>query len=1142
MSGQPGAADAARTRDPSSGAPPPPGSVARPRTHWLPRAASVAALYLALGLLARHLSLPGYATSVWPPAGIALGALLLWGRAFAPAVWLGAFALNLVVAAGFGAALHTLTPWLNAASIALGATLQALAASGLTRRALASDPELLRPASSVRLLLMGGPLACLIGATWGVSTLLATGLLTAQEAPFSALTWWVGDTLGVLVFLPLFMVAVRGDQGIWARRRATVALPLLIAFGAIVGAFLVAAQLEQRRIANEFERQADEISGRLSTQLLRYTDAVAATRAFVAASQLVTREEFRLFASPLIARLPGIQALSWNPMVRGEEREQFEREAARLGQPDYRIRSWVEGGRWSDDVSKPEYVAVLHIEPRDANLDAVGLDIGSHPARRATIERAVRTGGAAMTERIALVTGRQAGVLLLDPAWRGDEVGQLRGVAVGVFGLEDILAPALESARPRWTRVRLEDRSVERAAELLAGFEVNGEGVRTRLTGASDASPPAGSYHTERCIEVGGRDWCLVFDAAPDFVAAHREWSAWAVLSSGMLFCGLLGVFLLILSGRVAQDGRRMLELASANAALTQEMAQRAQAEEALAREKELAEVTLHSIGEGVITTDVIGRIEYLNPVAERILEWTAQDAAGKQLEDVMSLVHEEDRTPIESPLRRCLAERRTVHLDADALLIARSGSSYAIQDSASPILTHEGRLLGAVMVFNDVTETRRLAREARHLATHDALTGLVNRRELELRLERALESHRHAGRQHVLCFIDLDRFKAVNDNAGHRAGDELLRQITRLLTRQVRERDTLARVGGDEFALLLDNCPLDKAVEIAEGMVAAVNGLRFVWEEQAHEVGASIGIAPMRQQRSVDQLLAQADAACYAAKDRGRGRCHVFEADDSAQADPGAGREVLRAADIRDAIDGGRLSLHTQPIVDLHRDGRPTVQHEVLVRLRSKSGQLLFPPAFMPAAERYRLMGGIDHWVINNAFEQFTARAWPEDIRLSINLSAAALGDHRLASELSRLIRSHAIDPTRVCFEIAETTAVRNLAAVGALMKPLRREGVEFALDEFGAGLSSLTGLKSLPLSYLKIAGVIANGVGAGQAERATVESIVLLARGLGARTVACRVESAESLQALAALGVDLAQGHAIGRPRPIVTRVIAT
>jgi len=348
-----------------------------------------------------------------------------------------------------------------------------------------------------------------------------------------------------------------------------------------------------------------------------------------------------------------------------------------------------------------------------------------------------------------------------------------------------------------------------------------------------------------------------------------------------------LGLALLALTARRIQDERRAAELARTNSSLREEVAQRLNAEQALHAEKERAEVTLHSIGDAVITTTASGHVEYLNPVAEALTEWSTEEARGRPLAEVLRILNEETREPVADPVRRCSKEGRVIGLANHSVMISRSGREYAIEDSAAPIIGQENRVHGVVLVFHDVSESRRITREAMHYANHDALTGLVNRRTFDRHLEQALASSLQYGIQHVLCYLDLDQFKEVNDTCGHRAGDEMLKSVTRLLSSAVRERDTLARLGGDEFGLLLNNCPLPKAMEITDTLLGHLREFRFVWEGRTFSIGVSIGVVHIAGQAgTAETLLTHADVACYAAKELGRNRAHVYDSDTSG-ADP---------------------------------------------------------------------------------------------------------------------------------------------------------------------------------------------------------------------------------------------------------------
>ncbi len=576
-----------------------------------------------------------------------------------------------------------------------------------------------------------------------------------------------------------------------------------------------------------------------------------------------------------------------------------------------------------------------------------------------------------------------------------------------------------------------------------------------------------------------------------------------------------------------------------AGGALDAGIADRTRAEQALFAEKERAEVTLHSIGDAVITTDREGIVDYLNPVAEAMTGWSSADAKGNPLDQVFRIIEEETREPVPNPVAQCLEEEQPLGLTAHSVLIGRNGQEYPIEESVAPIRGRDGGILGAVLVFHDVTETRRMARQMAHDATHDALTDLVNRREFERRLERALASAKQYGSRHALCYLDLDQFKHVNDTAGHAAGDELLKQVRGLLAGKFRERDTLARLGGDEFGLLLDNCSLQEALKISDIIVGTFRDCAFIWQGRTFEVGVSIGLVPVTADtEDAAQLLSQADVACYTAKEHGRNRVHVYRREGAEPHDTRI--QILRAATLRDALEQDRFRLYCQPIVPLSPDSDVPVRFEFLLRLLDVDGELVWPRAFIPAAERYGLMRAIDRWVIRTAFRHCAERIGDYSLaEIAINLSGSSLDDHTLLGYVRDQFSEFALPPDRVCFEITETAAFNNLSQTTEFISGIKESGSRLALDDFGRGMSSFNYLKSLPVDYLKIDGGFVRDMMVSNVDHDLVEAINEVGHIMGIKTIAEYAHSAAIVERLKELGVDCAQGDAIGLPVPLVDAV---
>lgn len=567
-------------------------------------------------------------------------------------------------------------------------------------------------------------------------------------------------------------------------------------------------------------------------------------------------------------------------------------------------------------------------------------------------------------------------------------------------------------------------------------------------------------------------------------------------------------------------DGRQLLY------AIIHDVTDREKAQEALRREKERAQVTLASIGDGVIRTDAEGHIDYLNPVAERLTGWSRSEALGHPLSEVFQVVDEASRKPLEDPVRLCLERQAVVELPGAALLLRRDGTEFAVRDTVAPIREPDGSISGVVLVFKDVTRIRGLERRMSYLARHDPLTGLINRGELERRIRESLITARKDGRHHAFLMVDLDEFKVINDTAGHVAGDEVLRQIARLLRETVREWDSVARLGSDEFGVLLEDVSSEEARHRAEALRAEIEALRLSWEDRSLRVGASVGMVRIdHASGSSQEVLNAADAACHVAKEQGRRRIHEFYPDDTAIAERSGTLHWLPR--LHRALDKGHFALARQRVRPLD-DDRPAL-YELLLRLRDeKKGTWIPSQLFFPAAERYRLAPILDRWVVWRAFEQIAAC----DGTFTLNLSGQSLSDESFLGNVEQALSESGADPRRICFEITETAAIAHLAHATRFISALRRQGCRFVLDDFGSGLSSFAYLRNLEVDFLKIDQVFVSDMVHSRVQRALVKAMHQLGHEMGILTIAEGVESEEAFEILTDMGVDYAQGYWVGRP----------
>jgi len=544
-------------------------------------------------------------------------------------------------------------------------------------------------------------------------------------------------------------------------------------------------------------------------------------------------------------------------------------------------------------------------------------------------------------------------------------------------------------------------------------------------------------------------------------------------------------------------------------------------------------QLLLDSAGEGIYGVDREGRCTFANRAAAQMLGYRVDELLGA---DMYSLVHHSDAdgepsNPALWPVRQVMEQGSGTRV-SDELLWSNGGAGFHAAYSSQPIV-EDGEVCGAVVVFQDITDALDMARQLRWQACHDSLTGLANRHEFERRVSALLELS--AG-EHCLLYLDLDQFKVVNDSCGHAAGDELLRQLGELLGRVLRRGDLLARLGGDEFGVLLADCPMSDARRIADNLRQVAEAYRLPWDGQLFAVGVSIGAVPLRaSENNLNEVLRAADAACYAAKEAGRNRIHEFSPDDTELAErQGEIRWVQR---LREAFEHDRLCLYAQPIVAVESATSAPHHFEVLVRLLDPDGSLVPPGRFMPVAERYKLMPQLDRWVIGNCLEWLTAH--PRVLQclqmVAINLSGASITDGEFRIYLAALIQFGEIPPEKLCFEITETTAISDLERAAGFIAEMKTLGCNFALDDFGSGMSSFGYLKRLPVDYVKIDGSFVRDMCKDPIDHAMVKSINEIGHVMGKQTVAEFVEDDAVIAALRELGVDYAQGYGIAAPAPL-------
>ncbi|GAB4391881.1 MAG: hypothetical protein Tsb005_03540 [Gammaproteobacteria bacterium] len=563
------------------------------------------------------------------------------------------------------------------------------------------------------------------------------------------------------------------------------------------------------------------------------------------------------------------------------------------------------------------------------------------------------------------------------------------------------------------------------------------------------------------------------------------------------------------------------------------------QAKEQLYQEKERMQVTLESIADGVIATDVDGYVQYLNPVAQQLTGFNEEKACGQYIQVIFPTLIKDENNDISGLIKNSLVASKGTELTT--VLPRKDGSDLIIQYSISPIRNRHEEIVGTVIVFHDITESQKLLKQVCYLASHDTLTNLINRNEFESQLKLLINEiiHHDAIIEHTLLYIDLDQFKVVNDTCGHSAGDELLRQVAEILDDTIPKSALIARIGGDEFAVILRECSHQEAYVVADNILLKLTKLPFYWGEKSFRIGASIGMVQINQGcGNFNRLMSWVDSACYAAKENGRNRIYVYGQDDKALAKRHG--EMVWVAKINRGIDEGMFCLAYQTIAEVKNYKEKDYQEvnrsyiEMLIRLREDDGTVCSPGEFLPAAERYNLSPQLDRWVFTNTVKWLrkNTKLLQEMTMCALNISALSLNDKGFMDFLVGVLKEDKFLARKLCFEITETSAITNMANANRFIETVKQHGCWFALDDFGSGMSSFRYLKDMKVDYLKIDGEFVRHIVEDNVCFSFVRAIDEIGKAMQMKTVAEYVENEKIIECLQKIGVDYMQGYAVARP----------
>lgn len=1054
----------------------------------------IAIAYFAFGISGPQLGVTSvYATAVYPAAGLAFVAIFLGGPRLLLGVGLGAASINLWVASNFGdlGAFNLIV----ALFIAIGCCLQAWVGVLLINRIAKPDSKKLLSSTDIFwVLLLAGPVACLIAASWGGITLLTANIITPAEFLPQWLYWWLGDTTGVVLFTPLLLMMLQYRKPWWSQRIRIIAPPTLIALATTLVIFFYISHNEREQIKHQLEKEAAPLTDRLKQNLNAYQELVGSVGNLIKVNPNLKYSEFDTFTQSIFDNHPELYALSWNPHINNADRVRFESNMSQeLQMPDFHISQRDKKGQLVIAEERENYIPIAYISPLLGNSSAIGYDIASDPKRQHTLHLANTSKQPAVTAPIKLVqeSGSSTSVLLIAPVMLDSDSATPTGYTVGVFRIENMLNHLLHNQFPDGLSVTLYDTTSVGAYSPL--YQSNNKNV---------AQHP--SYLWTSDIPFGGRNWQLSLSPSSSYLIEQHSLLAWQALLTGLILTSLLQIILLSITGRHNFALEKVEQLLSEQTAL------------------------LNNNLVGIVTVRN-RKIMWANSAFENTLGYKQDELIGcstrqfyRNEEDYLSIgkayANIKDEAVIRNELEFVCKNGKHLWIDMRGAILHRG--------------TDE-----SIWVFVDVTQRKNAEQEIEHLAYYDSLTHLPNRRMLMDRLRHAMAASARSGLQGALLFLDLDYFKTLNDTLGHDVGDILLQQVAERLHACVREGDTVARFGGDEFVVMLerlDESSIKAAAQtetIAHKILGSLNQ-PYQLGLHKHTSSTSIGATLFKAHTSdAEELLKQADIAMYQAKSDGRNTLRFFDPEMQAKINT----RVELEYELKQAVEKQHFQLYYQLQVD---NDRKAVGAEALIRWLHPERGIIPPYDFIPLAEETGIIIRIGQWVLDSACAQL--KTWQQnpltrELTLSVNVSAKQFHQLDFASQVQATIQRHTINPQLLKLELTESLLLGNIDDTIMTMNALAKIGIQFSLDDFGTGYSSLQYLKNLPLYQLKIDRSFVQDLVADSSDQAIVRTIISMAYSLGLTVIAEGVETLEQQQCLLSEGCTHLQGYLYSKPVPI-------
>lgn len=1082
---------------------------------WLVRIAFIALAIFVAAKLSQHLTTPpSNASPVWPGAGIALALTILYGPRALAGILIGVVAFEFQLftqTVGEHASGYEL---LLSLGLGIGACIQALIGAELIKRVLGPLPRLICDGDILRFQLLGGPVACIVSASIGMTVLWSLNIVATTDLPVGWLTWWVGDVIGVVIFAPLVLIFFHRDDLLWWGRKTTVALPMLLLLLTAITFYSYANFKEGEQKQLKFHEAVRTYHYDLMREFQTHLEILDSLKSYFDASLHVTRDEFRTVTRIALEKHAGIQALEWIKRVKHGQRGEFERTLLQ-GKP---IRQLGRSGASEPAEVRPEYYAIQFIEPPNRNIPAFGFDITSNPVAAEALFRARDSGQTAATGPLRLVqeTAADVGIVLYQPVFLDPsppvDLQQRREMIAGVVAVVFRLRSLIETEIPSVTKsdivLRLLDVTDRAAPQLLYSSH------------SDDSNDLPHTLMETRPFEMAGRHWSLEYVATPDFVAKNTTWAVWVVLTGGLLVTALLGTGLLVLTGRTLHVEQ---EVNARTAELRTEVIQRRDAETQL-------RLVLDGANLGFWDWNYQTGALWVNERWMEILGLERNDLKH-DISDWRDRIHPDDKEGVLNSVEKrikdnssYLVEFRMRHRDGNWVWIQSAGAVVSLD-----LLTNEPqRVCGT---HQDISERRQQEEHIIHQAHFDSLTELPNRFLALDRLSQLIsEAHRNQEMVAVL-FLDLDDFKKINDTLGHDMGDKLLKEAAARLQSVLRSGDTVGRLGGDEFIILLGGITQATAAQpVAEALLSKFTDA-FKIDNRELVLTASIGISIYPDDGdNLSELLRNADSAMYHSKERGRNTYSYF----TDKMNEGVSRRLLLEEQMHGALNRGEFTLCYQPQVEII-SGR-IVGAEALLRWNNPVLGEVSPLEFIPIAEQTGMIVPIGRFVLTEALA--TATEWNRKpqarFKIGVNLSPRQFRDPNLVTFIEESIHKSGIAATELELEITEGVLMSGHAYVDHALAVLNNLGVSIAMDDFGTGYSSLSYLRSYPFDVLKIDREFIHDITDDPADRELVNATIAMAHGLGLKVIAEGVETEEQLQHLSAQGCDYAQGYLFSRPIP--------